>query len=61
MNNLRALFEFDKRQKQPSKNVLRKRCSENMQQIYRRTRIPKCDFNEVAATSLKSRYGTGVV
>ena len=28
--------------------VLRKRCSKNMQQIYRRTPIPKCDFNKVA-------------
>ena len=25
-----------------------KRCSENMQQIYRRTPMPKCDFNKVA-------------
>ena len=25
-----------------------KRCSENMQQIYRRTLLPKCDFNKVA-------------
>ena len=24
------------------------RCSENMQQIYRRPSMPKCDFNEVA-------------
>ena len=24
------------------------RCSENMQQIYRRTPMPKCDFNKVA-------------
>ena len=35
-------------QKQPSRGVLRKRCSENMQQIYRRTLIPKWDFNKVA-------------
>ena len=28
--------------------VLKKRCSENMQQIYRRTPMPKCDFNKVA-------------
>ena len=28
--------------------VLGKRCSENMQQIYRRTPMPKCDFNKVA-------------
>ena len=35
-------------QKQPSSGVLRKRCSENMQQIYRRKPMPKCDFNRVA-------------
>ena len=35
-------------QKQPSRGVLSKRCSENMQQIHRRTSIPKCDFNKVA-------------
>ena len=34
-------------QKQPSRGVLRKRCSENMQQIYRKP-MPKCDFNEFA-------------
>ena len=33
-------------QKQPSKGVLKKRCSENMQQIYRRTH--KCDFSNAA-------------
>ena len=33
-------------QKQPF--ILIKRCSENMQQIYRRTPMPKCDFNKVA-------------
>ena len=36
------------RPKQPPKGVSRKRCSENMQQIYRRIPMPKCDFNEVA-------------
>ena len=35
-------------QKQPSRGVLRKRCSENMQQIYMRTPMPKCDFNKFA-------------
>ena len=30
-------------QKQPFRGVLRKRCSENMQQIHRRTPMPKCD------------------
>ena len=34
-------------QKQPSKGILRKRCSENIQKIYRRTPMPKCDFNKV--------------
>ena len=39
-----------KKQKQPSRGVLRKRCSENMQQIYRKTTMLKCGFNNVAAT-----------
>ena len=34
-------------QKQPPRRVLKKRCSQNMQQIYRRTPMPKCDFNKV--------------
>ena len=37
----------DKEQKQLFRGVLRKRCSENMQQIYRRTPMPKCNFNKV--------------
>ena len=32
----------------PSRYVLIKRCYQNMQQIYWRTPIPKCDFNKVA-------------
>ena len=35
-------------QKQPSKGIPKKRCSENMQQIYRRTPMPKYDLNKVA-------------
>ena len=35
-------------QKQPSRGVLVKRCSKNMQQIYKTTSMPKCDFNKVA-------------
>ena len=35
-------------QKQPPRGVSRKSCSENMQQIYMRTPMPKCDFNKVA-------------
>ena len=34
-------------QNQPSKGALRKSCSENMQQICRRTPMPKCDFSKV--------------
>ena len=37
-----------KTQKQPSRGPLRKRCPENMQQMYRRTPMPKCDFNKYA-------------
>ena len=48
-------------QKQPSRGVLSKRCSENMQQIYRRTPMLKCDFNKVVATLLKSHVGMGVL
>ena len=33
-------------QKQLSRDVLRKRCTENMLQIYRRIPILKCDFRE---------------
>ena len=32
-------------QKQPPRCVLSKRCSKNMQQIYRGTLLSKCDFN----------------
>ena len=35
-------------QKQPSRGVLGKSCSKNMHQIYRRTPMPKCDFNKIA-------------
>ena len=31
-----------------ARGVLRKRCSENVQQIYRRKPMLKCDFNKVA-------------
>ena len=58
-------MEFDQnftasyRSKQPSTGVFRKKCCENMQLIYRRTPMPKCDFNKVA-TLLKSHFGMGV-
>ena len=41
--------EIPGNQKQPFRGVLGKLCSENTQQIYRRTTpMPKCDFNKVA-------------
>ena len=33
-------------QKQPFRGFLLKRCSENMQQIYKGTPMPKCNFNK---------------
>ena len=64
-------------QKQPSRGVLKKRCSENIQQMYWRTPVAKCDFNKVAmpsnfietalrhgsspATLLKSHFDMGVL
>ena len=42
------IFNQNKIQEQPSRGVLRKRGSENMQQIYRRTFKSKCDLNNVA-------------
>ena len=35
-------------QKHPSRGVLSKMCSENMQQSYKRITMPKCDFNKFA-------------
>ena len=43
-------------QKQPSRGVLNERCSENMQQIYSRTPMPKCAFNKVAS-QISLRHG----
>ena len=48
LSNIYDGATFEKIQRQPSRGVLKKRCSENMQQIYRRTPMPKCDFNRVA-------------
>ena len=47
INNTCCVAEFEF-QKQLFRGVLVKRCSENMRQIYRRTPMPKFDFNKVA-------------
>ena len=43
--------DFFKYRFQPSRGVPRKRCSENMHEIYIRTPMPKCDFNNVTKQS----------
>ena len=50
-------------EKQPSRGVAGKRCSENMPQIYRRASMPKGDFNKVASNFIKItlRYGCSAV
>ena len=40
--------------KQPSRRVLIKSCSVNMEQIYRRTPMPKSDFNKVFEIALRN-------
>ena len=51
-------YQARKIQKQPPKCVLRKRCSENMQQIYGRTPMPKCvcNFTEIAAWVFSCKF-----
>ena len=44
----------------PFVRVLRKRCSKNMQQIYRRTSMPKCNFNKVTKQLYWNHYSAWV-
>ena len=56
-----SILEIDY-QNQPPVGVLSKRCSENMQQIYRRTSILKSDFNKVAKQmQSKANFCMGVL
>ena len=52
-----------KNHKQPPRGVLRKRCSESIQQIYRRAPMLKCNFNKVASNVIEIllRYGCSFV
>ena len=56
----KCIFIEKQEWKQPSRGVPKKRCSENMKQIYRGTPMPRCDFNKVAfntvAASEKLNY-----
>ena len=45
---LRLIKPLNPFKKQPSRYVLKKTCSKKMQQIYRRSPMPKCDFNKIA-------------
>ena len=50
-------------QKHPFRNILEESCSKNMQQIYRETPMPQCDFNKVASnfTEIALRHGCSPV
>ena len=43
-------------QKQPCISILSKSCSKMMQEIYRRTPMPKCSFNKVASENMLQSY-----
>ena len=49
-------LEFNAIQKQPPRAFPRKSCCENMQQLYRRTPMPKCDFNKVAKHIFRTTF-----
>ena len=49
------------RQKQPPRDVLRENCSENMQQIYRRTDMQKCDFHQIKFCRFFSNFHLNVI
>ena len=43
-----AAYTYMKGQIRPTRGVYRKSCPENMQQVCRKTPLPKCDFNNIA-------------
>ena len=55
----KSLFSCFNNQKQSSRGVLKKRCSENTQQTYRRTPKPNCDFNNIALQLYKTTLSHG--
>ena len=54
-------YHHQSSQNEPSRGVLIKRCSENMQQIYKRTPILKCGFNSYISVSVIWRFSMGVL
>ena len=65
MKTIFLMKNINKNLKQPSRGVLKKRCSENMQQIYKRTPMSKCDFNKATKQSnfieITIRHGSSPV
>ena len=55
-----AFFRYKPRTLMPLRGVSRKRCSENMQHIYKRTPVPKCHFSKVALQLYWNRTSTWV-
>ena len=53
--------ELQKQPTPPPTAVLIKGCSENMQQMCRRTPMPKCDFNKVAEQKITPLHGCSPV
>ena len=43
----KRIFIVSNEQKKPSRDLFKKRCFENMQQIYKRTPMRKCDFKNL--------------
>ena len=61
IQTLESINETSNVQKQPSSSVLRKRCPENIQQLYTNTPMLKCDFNKVAKLESSLRHGCSSV
>ena len=53
-------IQSSKGQKQPTRGVLRKSSSKNMQQMYGRTPMPTCDLNKVALQRYRNHALTWV-
>ena len=51
---------YNMKEKQSARGALIKRCSENVQQIYRRTPMSKCDFNKFALQTYWNRLSAWV-
>ena len=47
---------INKNQKQPYRDVLKKKCSKYMQKIYRKTAMSKCNVNKVALQLIENAF-----